>query len=117
MRTGEIMIEVSLISCSKALPLKLLILISNIFSDFIVERVERHGEDGKGNPDGLKQTLISFAGHKLTVLDGPPFHAFDFTPSMSLFVDFDSKEALETAFVRLSEDGKIMMPIDDCGFS
>ena len=90
---------------------------SSIFSDFIVERVERHGEDEKGDPDGVKQTFVSFAGHKLIVLDSPPIHAFDFTPSMSLFVDFDSKEALETAFVRLSEDGKIMMPIDDYGFS
>ena len=84
----------------------------SIFSDFVVERVESHGEDENGDPDGVKQTFISFAGHKLIVLDSPPIHAFDFTPAMSLIVNFDSKEAPETAFVRLSEDGKIVMPIN-----
>jgi len=59
---------------------------STIFSDFIVESVERH-DDEQGNPGGIKRATVSFAGHRLIVLDSPPVHEFDFTPSMSLFVD------------------------------
>lgn len=44
-------------------------------------------------------------------------HAFDFTPSMSLFVEMDDAQALDTAFARLSEGGNVLMPLDDYGFS
>lgn len=90
---------------------------STIFSDFTVESVERHGDDEQGKPGGIKQASVSFAGHMLIVIDSPPIHEFDFTPSMSLFVDLDSEEALETAFTRLSEGGNVMMPLGDYGFS
>jgi len=32
-------------------------------------------------------------------------------------VDFDTQDALETAFASLSKDGTVMMPLDDYGFS
>jgi len=51
------------------------------------------------------------------VIDSPAVHEFDFTPSISLFVDFDDQNALETTFAHLSEGGTIMMPLDDYGFS
>ncbi|MGI9399650.1 MAG: VOC family protein [Rhizobiaceae bacterium] len=90
---------------------------SNVFSDFNVEKVEKYGEGEQGNPGTIKQALVSFGGHRLIVFDSPPVHDFDFTPSMSLFVDFESEDALETAFARLSENGKILMPLNDYGFS
>ena len=90
---------------------------STVFSDFIVENVEKYGEDEQGKPDTIKQAYVSFAGHRLIVIDSPPVHEFEFTPSMSLFVDFESEDALETAFAQLSEGGKVMMPLDDYGFS
>jgi len=90
---------------------------STIFSDFIVETIEKHDDDGQGIPGTIKQASVSFAGHKLIVIDSPPVHAFDFTPSMSLFVEFDSEHALESVFAQLSQDGKVMMPLDDYGFS
>jgi len=89
---------------------------STIFSDFIVESVERH-DDEQGNPGGIKRATVSFAGHRLIVLGSPPVHEFDFTPSMSLFVDLDRKEVLEKIFAQLSEGGNVMMPLDDYGFS
>lgn len=90
---------------------------SIVFSDFVVENVEKYGEDEDGKFGTIKQAQVSFAGHRLIVFDSPPVHEFDFTPSMSLFVDFESEEALDTAFAQLSEGGKTMMPLDDYGFS
>ncbi|MGI9351956.1 MAG: VOC family protein [Rhizobiaceae bacterium] len=90
---------------------------SSIFSDFNVENIEKYGEDEQGEPDTIKQAYVSFAGHKLIVIDSPPVHEFDFTPSMSLFIDFENEEALESAFARLSEAGNTMMPLNDYGFS
>ena len=90
---------------------------STVFSDFIVEHIEKYGEDEQGKPGTIRQAHVSFAGHRLIVIDSPPVHEFDFTPSMSLFVDFESEEALEMAFAQLSADGKTMMPLNDYGFS
>ena len=93
-----------------------LALYTNVFPDFTVDSIERH-DGAQGEAGTVKQAAVSFAGHRLIVIDSPPVHAFDFTPSMSLFVDFDDGAALETAFARLSQDGAVMMPPDDYGFS
>lgn len=65
----------------------------------------------------VQQAEISFAGQNLIVIDSPAVHAFGFTPSMSLFVNFEAVEALDLAFQRLSDGGEVMMPLDDYGFS
>ncbi len=55
---------------------------STVFSDFIVENIEKYGEDEQGKPGTIKQAYVSFAGHRLIVIDSPPVHEFEFTPSM-----------------------------------
>lgn len=90
---------------------------SAVFSEFVVEDVSTYAEGEDGQLDTIKQAIVTFAGQRLIVIDSSPVHDFDFTPSMSLFVDFDSEETLENAFAALSQDGKIMMPLDDYGFS
>lgn len=49
--------------------------------------------------------------------ESPIKHPFDFTPAVSLFVDFDSAEELDRVFAALSEGGFVMMPLDNYGFS
>jgi predicted 3-demethylubiquinone-9 3-methyltransferase (glyoxalase superfamily) len=81
------------------------------FPDFRVGKMERA-------PDGtVRRADVSFLGHALVVIDSPPVHAFTFTASMSLFVDFESKAELDAAFAGLSEGGQVFMPLDNYGFS
>ena len=92
-------------------------LYSATFKDFEVGEIESY-EEGEQVTEGLfKLANISFAGHELIIFDSPPVHDFSFSPSMSIFVDFDTRDELEAAFAKLSEDGKIMMPLDNYGFS
>jgi predicted 3-demethylubiquinone-9 3-methyltransferase (glyoxalase superfamily) len=44
-------------------------------------------------------------------------HAFDFTPSSSIFVECDDEAMFERAFVALSKDGQVLMPPGNYGFS
>ncbi|MGI9524987.1 MAG: VOC family protein [Hyphomicrobiaceae bacterium] len=44
-------------------------------------------------------------------------HEFDFTPSVSLFVNFGVAAELDRAFGKLADGGTILMPLDDYGFS
>lgn len=60
---------------------------------------------------------ISFAGQNLMIIDSPAVHDFGLTPSMSLMVNFETVDALDLVFERLSDGGDVMMPLDDYGFS
>ena len=44
-------------------------------------------------------------------------HGFTFTPAMSLFVECESEAELDAAFDRLSDGGKVLMPVGNYGFS
>ncbi|MEM7747431.1 MAG: VOC family protein [Pseudomonadota bacterium] len=92
-------------------------LYSSVFREFQVHSVDRYGEEEGGTPGSFKLAQVSLAGHELQVFDSPPVHAFNFTPSLSLHIDFDSREELEAAVAKLSEGGAVMMPLDNYGFS
>jgi uncharacterized glyoxalase superfamily protein PhnB len=65
----------------------------------------------------VKVARVDVNGHRLMFSDSFVRHGFTFTPSVSLFVDFASGEALDAAFAKLSEGGKVFMPVGDYGFS
>ena len=92
-------------------------LYSSIFKDFGVRNVERYREGEQVAAGAFKMANVIFGGHDLLIFDSPPVHDFSFTPSVSLFVDFETKDELEAAFSELSKNGKVMMPLDDYGFS
>jgi predicted 3-demethylubiquinone-9 3-methyltransferase (glyoxalase superfamily) len=82
-----------------------------------INRVERFGPGEPGAEGKIKQATLIIAGHELRFLDSPPVHAFDFTPSVSLCVSFDDVAEIDTAFARLAEDGQVLMPLGDYGWS
>jgi len=92
-------------------------LYSSTFNDFQVKDIERYGEGEPGASGALKLAQVTFSGHELMIYDSPPVHDFSFTPSMSLYIDFETLDDLNAAFAALSEDGAVMMPLDDYGFS
>ena len=88
-----------------------------VFPEFRVQRIERYGAGGPG-PDGtVKRADATLRGHALIVIDSPVKHAFSFTPAVSLFVDFETRDELESVFSALSSGGRVLMPLDDYGFS
>ena len=92
-------------------------LYSSAFKDFEVGDVESYGEGEQVPAGSFRLAYVSFAGHEFMFFDSPPVHDFSFTPSTSIFVDFDTQDELEAAFAKLSEDGQVMMPLDSYGFS
>ena len=92
-------------------------LYASVFPAFRVERIERYGEGEPGPHGSIKRADASLTGHALIVIDSPVKHAFTFTPAVSLFVECESREELETAFAALSSGGQIFMPLDSYGFS
>jgi predicted 3-demethylubiquinone-9 3-methyltransferase (glyoxalase superfamily) len=82
-----------------------------------ISGIERFGPGEQGAEGKIKQATLTIAGRELQFLDSPPVHAFDFTPSVSLYVLCEDVEEIDSTFVRLAEGGQVLMPLDNYGWS
>lgn len=89
-----------------------------VFRDARLVSLERYGQNAVGAKElSIKHALFEIYGQRIGVTESPIKHTFDFTPAVSLFVDFDSERDLDRVFAALSEGGFVMMPPDNYGFS
>ena len=89
----------------------------SLFGGSEVRRVERYGPGEPGVEGTVKTATFSLVGQEFTCFNSPTKHDFTFTPSVSLFVECESPAELEEAFGRLADGGKVLMPLDNYGFS
>lgn len=92
-------------------------LYSATFPDSRVVRIEHWAQGEAGPPGTVKVAVFTICGREFMCSDSPIKHEFEFTPSSSTFVDFDSEAELERVFQALSEGGQVLMPLDNYGFS
>lgn len=96
---------------------KALALYTSLFAGAEIVHIERYGP-GEAGPQGtVRLATIRIAQQEIVCNDSPIRHAFDFTPSTSLFVNCASEEELASLFEGLAEGGQILMPLDNYGFS
>lgn len=88
-----------------------------IFEDAEIRHITRYGPGEQGAEGSVQRADFRLAGRDFIAIDSPVTHAFGFTPALSLFVDFDSEAALDSAYKQLAEGGRELMPLDDYGFS
>ena len=60
---------------------------------------------------------VAICGREFMVSDSPVQHAFAFTPSSSIFVECGSEPEQDRIFAALGDGGRILMPLDNYGFS
>jgi predicted 3-demethylubiquinone-9 3-methyltransferase (glyoxalase superfamily) len=89
----------------------------SLFSRSEIRQIERYGAAGPGLEGSVKRADFVVAGQNVICIDSPVHHAFTFTPSVSLFVECDTEAELDHVFARLSENGAVLMPLGDYGFS
>jgi len=77
--------------------------------------LQRHAEGPAAGTVAMARIVI--AGLEVMANDSPIPHAFDFTPSLSLFVDLDTEAEVDRIAGALSEGGKVLMAVGDYGFS
>jgi predicted 3-demethylubiquinone-9 3-methyltransferase (glyoxalase superfamily) len=91
---------------------------AGLFDDAAFEVVQRYGPEGPGAEGSVMHARLRIGDQAFMAFDSPPVHAFDFTPSLSLFVTCDSEEEIDRLFAGLSEGGFVMMPLStEYGFS
>lgn len=89
----------------------------SLFDGASIEAIQHWGPGEAGTEGQVKLAEFSLAGHRLRCSDSPPVHDFGFTPSVSLFVDCRDEAELEKLFAELSDEGRVLMPPGDYGFS
>ena len=87
------------------------------FPDSRMVRVERYAKGEPGPAGSIKVAVFTLCGREFMCSDSPIKHGFTFTPSSSTFVDFDSAAELDRVFGILSERGRVLMPLNNYGFS
>ena len=75
--------------------------------------IERIMDD---QPGGAR-VYFTLAAQSFIAFDSPIRHAFDFTPSVSIFVVCDNADDVRSLFDALAAGGEVKMPVDDYGFS
>jgi len=87
------------------------------FQNSRIDSIKRYGP-GENEPEGtVKLATFTLSGQQFMGMDSAAPHQFNFTPSMSLFVQCGTEEEIVRFFGVLSESGQVLMPLDNYGFS
>jgi predicted 3-demethylubiquinone-9 3-methyltransferase (glyoxalase superfamily) len=88
-----------------------------LFPDSKIISIERYGDGESGKAGSVKHAAFLINGVEFMAIDSEDIHGFTFTPAMSLFVKCKTDEEISTLYDRLSQDGQILMPLDQYPFS
>ena len=77
--------------------------------------LQRHAEGSMAGKIMLAHFHIR--GQMVAVSDSSVRHAFDFTPSVSLYVTCENEQDIKHLHDALSEGGQLLMPLGNYGFS
>jgi predicted 3-demethylubiquinone-9 3-methyltransferase (glyoxalase superfamily) len=86
-------------------------LYTSLFEDGEITKV-LHQQDGT-----VLHATFTIKGQNYMCIDSTVDHDFDFTPSMSLYVDCETEEEIDHLFEKLSDEGKVLMPLGESPFS
>lgn len=89
----------------------------SLFADSHIDRMIRFPEEAGENAGRVMMAEFTIDGVQFRANDSVGFHQFDFTPSFSNFIECKDMAELRRLFGALSESGKVLMPLDDYGFS
>ena len=89
----------------------------SLFPDSEILDIDRYGAAGPGPEGSVIRARFRIGGQEIFCSDSFVKHAFDFTPSTSLFVDCASEAEIARLASALGEGGAELMPLGDYGFS
>ena len=90
---------------------------TSVVSNSKIDEITRWTAGGPGKEGTVMRAAFTLNGVSFAASDSPAVHAFDFTPSLSLFLECDNEAELDRVFAAFSDGGKILMPLGNYGFS
>jgi len=92
-------------------------LYTSLFKQSEILSLTRYGANEAGAEGTVQHATFTLNGQEFMCIDSSVQHAFTFTPSMSLYVRCDTEAEIDRVFATLSQDGQILMPLDQYPFS
>ena len=89
----------------------------SLFPESRLVEIARYGKGAPGLEGSVSRATFIIAGQTIMCTDSTVKLAFTFTPATSLFVHCKSKARMRNLVEKLSEGGKVFMPLDNYGFS
>lgn len=89
----------------------------SLFDNSEIMNITYYGANEAGKEGTVMHAVFSLNGQEYMCIDSNVKHEFTFTPSMSLYVTCDTKDEINKLFEKLSEGGKILMPLGEYPFS
>lgn len=90
---------------------------TSIFDQAEIVSITRYGANGPGKEGSVMHATFSIFGQEFMCIDSNIQHGFTFTPSISLYVKCESEEEIDRYFAKLSDGGKVLMPLAKYPFS
>lgn len=88
-----------------------------LFDNSKIININRYGAGMPVGEGKIMQATFELDGNLFMCSDSPAVHDWDFSPAVSQYLECENEVELERLFSRLSENGKITMPLDNYGFS
>ncbi len=89
----------------------------SLFNNSEILDVIRWEKGTPGKEGTIMTATFSLNGKVFKCSDSPPIHDWDFSPAIANYLDCQNETEIETLFTKLSEGGKVYMPLNNYGFS
>jgi len=89
----------------------------SLFPSSKIISISRYGAEGPGAEGTVMHAAFLLNDQQFMCIDSYVKHAFNFTPSMSLYVNCESDAEIESLFKSLTEGGAVLMPLGEYPFS
>lgn len=92
-------------------------LYTSCFDRSEIININRYGANEAGKEGTVFLATFSLHGQVFMCIDSYLEHAFTFTPAISLYVKCNTEDEIDRVFKKLSQDGKVLMPLTTYPFS
>lgn len=89
----------------------------SLFDNSKIIDIKRWGSGMPGKEGTIMHATFQLNEGLYMCSDSPPIHEWDFTPGISNYVNCSDEAELEFLFGKLAENGKVLMPLNNYGFS
>lgn len=91
---------------------------TSLFKNSEIKNIDYWKADEPGGKEGLvKHATFTLSGLEYMASENTFEHGFTFTPAVSIYVNCEDENEIESLFQKLSDGGGVMMPLDNYGFS
>jgi len=84
---------------------------TSLFDRSEIINITRYGANEAGKEGTVFHATFSLNGQEFMCIDSSVEHGFTFTPAISLYVRCDTQAEIDKLFDKLSQDGKVLMPL------